>query len=64
MEKKPWTTIYFFDGGEVQWRAVLTEDLPRLAGATTFWRESMTDEERAKKLKARIADVMPTQATK
>ena len=49
-----WTTIYFLEGEEVRSQEVLTADLPRLAGGTTFWRESMPMGELAAKLKARI----------
>lgn len=46
--------IFFFDGDDVRTTEVLHSDLPRLAGAKTFWRESMPDDERAGKLKTRI----------
>jgi hypothetical protein len=47
--------IFFFNGDEVQTTEVLYTDLPKLAGARTFWRESIPDVLRGVLLKKKIA---------
>lgn len=54
--------IYFFDGSLVRTENVDHAKLPGLSAERTFWRESMSEDELAKRLKARIGRKMAKMA--
>ena len=57
---KPLITIQYFQGAEIISMSIPPEELPRIAGHTTYWRQDVLDadamERTGKRLKAKIGE--------